>query len=244
VFQIGQSLYDARLARGLDLAEVEAATMIRSRYLTALETERFDLFPGDAYARLFLREYAQFLGLDPKAFLDQLAGEQEEDEPLPFTPPPLPPRGRGSRRRLLALALAAAAAATISLVAWKLGGGSNPRLPAVATQPRPAQPAPVPPHRAHPARRPKPPAGPHLRLTAAGGPVWLLVRLGSPDGTVLYENTLQTGQSIAFGRRTLWIRIGAPTSLDLRLDGRPASPPPSSHPENILVPGRGPLRPA
>jgi Domain of unknown function (DUF4115) len=90
----------------------------------------------------------------------------------------------------------------------------------------------------------KKPAGPHLLLTAARGPVWLLVRIGSRDGKVLYENTLQTGRSLRFGRRSLWIRIGAPWNLQLRLDGRPAPLPPSSRPENVLVPGKGPLRPA
>jgi cytoskeleton protein RodZ len=244
MFQIGQSLHDARVARGLELDKVAEQTMIRARYVAALEAERFDLLPGDAYTRLFLREYAVFLGLDPKPFLDQLAAQVEENEPIPFTPSPLPPRRLIGSRRLLALAALVAVAATITLVAWKLGGGHNPRLPAVQTHPRRAQQSRAPARPAHAARpRPKP-AGPHLVLTAARGPVWLLVRMGSTDGKVLYENTLQTGQTLAFGRRTLWIRIGAPSSLDLRLDGRPTSIPPSSRPENILVSDTGRLRPA
>jgi cytoskeleton protein RodZ len=244
MFQIGQSLHDARLAQGIDLADVEKATMIRTRYLTALETERFDLLPGDAYTRLFLREYAEFLGLDSTPFLDQLDADQEETEPLPFMPLP-PPGRRVGRRRLIALAAAGAGVITISLVAWKLGGGQNPGLPVGHTAPRPVQ-APPPPRVSHP--RPRPhrtePAGPHLVLTAARGPVWLLVRLGSQDGKTLYESTLQTGGSLAFGRRTLWIRIGAPPNLDLRVDGRTAPFPPSSAPENVLVPVQGSLRPA
>jgi cytoskeleton protein RodZ len=244
MFQIGRSLHDARLAQGIDLADVEVATMIRTRYLTALETERFYLLPGDAYTRLFLREYAEFLGLDPAPFLDQLSAEQEEGEPLPFTPPPLPPRRRTGSRRLIALAAAVAAAVTISLVAWKLGGGTSPRLPAVATHPRAVKPARPPAHRPKIVHTQQRPAGPHLLLTAARGPVWLLVRIGSQDGKVLYESTLQPGQSLRFGRRTLWIRIGAPWNLDLRLGGRPMPLSPSSQPENIVVPGRGSLRPA
>jgi cytoskeleton protein RodZ len=242
VFQIGSSLHDARVARGLEVGDVAEATKIRAKYLLALEAERFDLLPGDAYTRLFLGEYAAFLGLDPQPFLDQLAIQHEEIEPLPFAPSPLPPPGRIGRRRLLALAGVVAAAATISLLAWKLGGGSSTRLPAVQTRPRPEAPTTVPVRRPPPAPRLQKPAGPHLLLTAARGPVWLLVRLGSPDGKVLYESILQTGRSLAFGRRTLWIRIGAPSSLDVRLDGRPAQLPPSSRPENVLVPARGPLR--
>ena len=51
MFQLGSSLREARLRRGLDLADVERATRIRSRYLAALEEERFDVLPGEAYAK-------------------------------------------------------------------------------------------------------------------------------------------------------------------------------------------------
>src|SRR5947199_5150142 len=37
---------------------------IRARQLQALEEERFDWLPGDAYARSFLRTYADYLGLE------------------------------------------------------------------------------------------------------------------------------------------------------------------------------------
>jgi cytoskeleton protein RodZ len=242
MFKIGQSLQDARLAQGLDLADVEQQTMIRRKYLAALESERFDVLPGEAYARSFLREYADFLGLDPKPFLDQLAVQHGVDEPLPFLPPPLPRRRVGGRR-LLALATVAGLV-TISLLAWKLGGGSNPRLPSPRPQPAAAPRPGAPVHRATPVRPAPRPAGPHLVLTAARGPVWLLVRRGSADGPMVYENILQPGGSLRFGRRALWIRIGAPANLDVRVDGRPRPVPPSSRPENILVPARGSLRPA
>jgi transcriptional regulator with XRE-family HTH domain len=102
MFQIGQSLRDARLAHGLELVDVEAATMIGRRYLSALETERFELLSGEAYTRLFLREYAAFLGLDPTPFLDQLATEEAEGEPPPFTLPPAPSDRRGPPGRRFA----------------------------------------------------------------------------------------------------------------------------------------------
>jgi transcriptional regulator with XRE-family HTH domain len=130
MFQIGQSLRDARLGRRLELDQVAEQTMIRVRYLAALEEERFDVFPGDAYARLFLGEYAAFLGLDPTPFLDQLPTQLDaEREPLPPTAAPRPPRRRIGNRRVLALALGIAGVATISLLAWQLGGGPSPSSP-------------------------------------------------------------------------------------------------------------------
>jgi cytoskeleton protein RodZ len=50
--------------RGLELTQIEADTCIRARYLRALEDERFELLPGTAYVRGFLRTYARYLGLD------------------------------------------------------------------------------------------------------------------------------------------------------------------------------------
>jgi hypothetical protein len=248
VFRIGQSLQDARIARGLELSEVEQQTLIRRKYLGALEAERFDVLPGDAYVRAFLREYAEFLGLDPRPFLDQLAVQQEDPEPLPFTPPPLPARRPHGRRRLLVLGALAVVAATVSLLAWKAGGGSSPRLPLAQPETRPAQKRAAAVRQHRPAERraaPAPnPAGPHLLLTAARGPVWLLVRVRSRQGETLFEDILAPGRSLRFGRRDLWIRIGAPPDLDIRVDGQRVTLPPSSRPQNVVVAAEGGLRPA
>ncbi|HKP17128.1 MAG TPA: helix-turn-helix domain-containing protein [Gaiellaceae bacterium] len=249
MFRIGQSLQDARIARGLELADVEQRTLIRRKYLGALEAERFDVLPGDAYARAFVREYAEFLGLDPQPFLDQLAVQQDEAEPIPFTPPPPLPRRRSSVRPLLVLA-ALAVAATVGVLAWKVGGGSSPHLPLAQpeTHPVPTQAAAAPRKRSAPRQAVPPPAstpaGPHLLLTAARGPVWLLVRVRSRQGETLYEDILRRGHSIRFGRRDLWIRIGAPPSLDIRVDGRRITLPPSSRPQNVVVAAQGGLRQA
>lgn len=244
MFQLGQSLQDARHARRLELADVARATMIRARYLAALEAERFDLLPGDVYVRLFLREYAAFLGLDPELFLDQLAARVVDTEPLPLAPPLLPQRRRLGGRTLLVTGGAVAAATIVSLVAWELGGGEQPQPPAEQTSLRAEPSARVPVRRASPSRRATKPSGPHLRLSAVRGPVWLLVREGSSDGRVLYEDTLEAGRSLPFGRRPLWVRIGAPWNLDVLIKGRPTPIPPSSAPENILVTETGRLLPA
>ena len=48
MFEIGNSLREARLRQGLDLARVEDDTKIRAKYLQALEDERFEVLPvGD-----------------------------------------------------------------------------------------------------------------------------------------------------------------------------------------------------
>ena len=71
MFEIGSSLREARERQKLELPEIERATHIRSRYLAALEEERFDVLPGLAYTKGFLRTYADYLGLDGQRFVDE-----------------------------------------------------------------------------------------------------------------------------------------------------------------------------
>ena len=46
MFEIGNSLREARHRQQLELSEVEQATKIRSRYLKALEEDAFDALPA------------------------------------------------------------------------------------------------------------------------------------------------------------------------------------------------------
>ena len=70
MFEIGNSLREARLRQRLDFRQVEQATKIRSRYLRALEEEDFDALPAETYVRGFLRTYAEALGLDGRLSVD------------------------------------------------------------------------------------------------------------------------------------------------------------------------------
>ncbi|MCE7980963.1 MAG: helix-turn-helix domain-containing protein [Caldilinea sp. CFX5] len=62
---LGGVLRERREAMGASLAEVEAATRIRQKYLAALESDEWQLLPGEVVGRGFLRNYATYLGLDP-----------------------------------------------------------------------------------------------------------------------------------------------------------------------------------
>ena len=70
---IGQLLREAREAKGCTLEEAERATRIRAKYLAAFEAEEFSVLPSEAQTRGFLRNYAQFLGLEADAILAEYA---------------------------------------------------------------------------------------------------------------------------------------------------------------------------
>ncbi|KAA3660029.1 MAG: helix-turn-helix domain-containing protein [Chloroflexi bacterium] len=69
--ELGHILREARETKGLTLAEVESDIRINSRFLEALENGDYAVLPTPVHVRGFLRNYARFLGLDPKPLLDR-----------------------------------------------------------------------------------------------------------------------------------------------------------------------------
>lgn len=61
---IGQVLREERERRKLSLDDVYEATKITTSNLSAIEEDRFDVFPNRVYARAFLRDYANYLGIN------------------------------------------------------------------------------------------------------------------------------------------------------------------------------------
>jgi Helix-turn-helix domain/RodZ C-terminal domain len=229
MLEIGSSLRQARTGAGLELPEVEAVTMIPARYLDALENEQFDRLPLGPYRRSFLREYAEFLGLDADVFVVEYLLRFSPPEPEPPHPPPRPDFA------WLLAALSPTRVAVVALVVlvgvavWQLGGSSGKRAvkpPAVTTttssRVRTTTRTSARSHRAAAVGPTRSPAlRPALTLTAARGACWLSVQIGSSTGAALYVRTLQPGQSVRFGlRKPLWIRLGAPWNVDATIGRR------------------------
>jgi cytoskeletal protein RodZ len=63
--KLGEILLMARQSKGIELERAARDTKIRGRYLSALESGEFRELPGAVYTKGFLRNYAQYLGLDP-----------------------------------------------------------------------------------------------------------------------------------------------------------------------------------
>lgn len=76
--ELGSQLRAARLARGLDLAQVAKATHIRSHYLQAIEDGELGLLPSLAQVRGFIRAYAKYLELDPDPLFSLLLPQVAE----------------------------------------------------------------------------------------------------------------------------------------------------------------------
>ncbi len=217
MFEIGSSLRTAREHRQLQLSDVERATNIRSKYLAALEEEQFDVLPGTAYVKGFLRTYADFLGLDGATFVDEF-NERFAPEELPEAAVPV--RIKAPRRllsaRVVAIPLVVLA---VGVLAWRLTSGGGHRRGRTAFAPTAPQ------VHVTTAATPEPRVAPRpkraqIAFVASRGTCWLSVRLGSATGRVLFERTLEPGQHAQFAGRHLWIRMGAPWNLDATLNGK------------------------
>ena len=77
---IGQRLKKAREYRNLTLEKAEEATRIRLQFLQALEADDFSAMPSPVQARGFLRNYAEYLGIDLDQVLEELRASRPEPE--------------------------------------------------------------------------------------------------------------------------------------------------------------------
>ncbi|HKC84248.1 MAG TPA: helix-turn-helix domain-containing protein [bacterium] len=214
MFEIGNSLREARLRQGLDFPELEQGTKIRGKYLRALEDEHFDVLPAQTYVKGFLRSYAEFLGLDGQLYVDEynsrfVVGEEEpQSRPRRFAPPS---RGVQVQSRVVLLTLLGIAAVTaLVIVAWTRG--EPPSSTPVGLGP--AKPAP---HEAAPPATTR--AQVRLLVKASRGPCWLQVHKTSATGPILFQGTLDQGQKQLFTARKLWITLDRPENLVTILNG-------------------------
>src|SRR5579863_10703693 len=93
---IGATLREARERAHLDIMDFETRTKIRAKYLRALEDEEWSLLPGYTYTKGFLRTYADMLGLDGRALVDEF--KRQYRDPAEIEAPPLSPAGRRDQR--------------------------------------------------------------------------------------------------------------------------------------------------
>jgi cytoskeletal protein RodZ len=252
MFAIGNSLREARNRRGLSPAEVQKGIRIRERYLTALEEERWELLPGDAYTKGFLRTYADFLGLDGNLYVEEYNARIAHHDADPLLVPESLAVSRRSRRSMLrmlfgVLVLGAVVAGLAALSTGTGMGGSAPtealgKAPKGAVKGKliaAALPAIRPAHKAHPAAKTTTPAKTTV-ITAARGRSWLAVRRGGPTGAILFQNVLERGKRLRFAvGHNLWVRMGRPWNVDITLGRRRVNGLPV-RPGNVLLTQSGP----
>jgi len=210
VFEIGNSLREARVRRGIDFAQAELSTKIRGKYLRALEDEQFDVLPAETYVKGFLRTYAEYLGLDGQLYVDEfnsrfVSGEEHEPRVRRSAARAPQKRHRRIETNVVLIALAAIAVPTVIVIsAWKATGGKAPaKHPAAA----------VVTHKTHYA--------PLLLLTAIRGSAHVAARVENARGNVAFDGTISKGdQPRAIRGHRLWLQIDSPENLRIEVRGK------------------------
>jgi cytoskeleton protein RodZ len=217
---IGDTLREARMRQRLDIADVEAKTKIRAKYLRALENEEFGMLPGPTFVKTFLRSYAEVLGLDPHLLVEDYRARyepREEAEALkPIGPPGLARdrrrRGPGPPGPLLLAALAAVAVLGTLLVIGLVGdeedGPEQAAEERTTTQPR----------RERPQRRERP-ARPRRVALRIDPELETYVCLDRGAGTPVFFEQILTEPQTFRGRR-LRVNLGN-TSVAVTMNGKP-----------------------
>jgi hypothetical protein len=221
MFEIGNTLREARLRRSLDISDCEAATKIRTKYLRALEEEHFEVLPGPTYVKGFLRTYAEFLELDGRLVLDEYESRfSTRPEGVFGHPDSDAARRRAKKRRnregrVLLIASFIVMVAALGLWAGFASDSSGGGGEAAADQ-----------------------------ITAVFAPAgrrgtYVEVREGGPEGRALFTpGSIAVGQSQQVSvAPPIWVHVGDGSGLHLTVDGRPVSTPQGTTEFRVLAGG-------
>ena len=220
MFEIGNSLREARERQGLGYPEIELATKIRAKYIRALEEEDFTSIPGDAYIRGFLRTYAEYLGLDGDVYVDEYASRfitSWRDELPPRRERRRRVRERPIERRAVLLVLAGiAVVAALVFAAFRIPGSST-HVPELGTKQK---------QRSAPSRQ--------LVLSGVGRGTYVEVRHNGRSGKLGLSGTVEPGETDTIPGDHFYLLVRRPDGLHLTLDGRAVALP-AVHNLRVLV---------
>jgi len=231
--ELGETLREARDAKGLSLEQVEEATRIRTVYLRALEEEDHGRLPPPVYVRGFLKNYAQYLGLDPQHVLT-LYQPAEARPPMTSAPVMLdePLQPLNLRRWwpigviVLIVALVAVAWWTYPRYAYRLPllrATPTPTTTSVPPSPTPEPPTatPSPTQTPRPSRTPTPTlitAAVQLILEIGADQAWILVEV---DGQMAYTGILEAGTTHTWmANERILMRCGNAGAVRVTVNGQ------------------------
>ncbi len=236
--QIGSILREARLAHGITYEQVEEDIMIKKRYLQAMEDGEWSKLPGRAYAKGFLRLYAQYLKINVASVMDLFEVEVRPDNAVSNTviirEVPIEPRHKielnNKPKKNLIMVLSVLSILLLLGVQWAcriyLGPSSagpptqasgETTVPAAVGGQEPSDPA----DRVQPQEEPVPDATKNtidVMVLAQEEACW--VRL-EDSGTKLYEGTLKPGEKVEFFNiKKMHIAAGNAGAIQVTINGQ------------------------
>ncbi len=240
---IGNTLREARIRKGLTIKDVEAVTKIRSKYLEALEQDDFSVLPGPTFVSAFLRNYANYLKLDGEALLEDYKRyhEPRREEPgLLRVEPSKHSRSRGmaerqkrKTRRLQRGYIVVAILAVVIIVViawwgdWGRGEAATIEPPSIPDRTTTSSLANVSSTTTEASQASSTTvsavvSGENITvvLQVTSGSCWLVIREDSEEGAELYAGTLSEGGQKTFdSSKRYYMNVGRPEALTLTVNG-------------------------
>ncbi len=235
---IGERLKSAREAKGLTLEQTHRVTKVQLNLLEGIESNRIDELLDPAYAKIFLRKYASFLGLDGAALVEEYLAHRG---PLPQRPIALKTEAQESQRResfqrylfpTAALVTAGIGLAFLGYLAFDLYGTlkdkglSTSRSEGMKGASKTSEPKLL------------VPRGQPLKLTIlARENVWMQVK---SDGAVIFQNVLTKGSRESWtAQEDLELWTGNAGATELILNGHSLGSPGTGVKKGIRVTREG-----
>jgi cytoskeletal protein RodZ len=221
---VGQILRAERERQALTIKDVEHATSIRALYLSSIEEDNYKVVPGEVYLKGFIRNYANYLGLDGTELVNMYRESQVSVAP-PVEVQPAPASSKHSTNMnpvaLLSPKLVATAIVLVAVVGigfWAYGGQTKPSVPMENKAPQSVE------QSQQAAQAPAIPEKP-----ANAKPVYVQVKfneecwtLATADGKEIYEGIPKINESFTWeAQNTLVIRAGNAGAIDVTFNGQP-----------------------
>lgn len=246
---IGGTLRNTREARGLSIQDAANRLRLMNRQIVAMETNDFASLGQPVFVRGFVRNYARLLGLDPKAILEIVGGENVQPIEVTKSSPVVLPGAWFTSGWLIAglLALLALVVIPIGLYAWLSSDAEEivppaqrtaaetmpPITPAVTTvtppasEPSPPAASPVDSVVEKPAPLPADPAPATPQATVNnemnfefGDDAWVDIRDGT--GRILHRHMNSKGSTLILrGQPPFTLVLGNAAPIRMTYKGRP-----------------------
>lgn len=219
---IGERLKASREAKKITLDEACNVTKIQRKTLEAMEGDRLDEILNPAYARIFLKKYAAYLGVDGAVLLEEYKSTHAIDPAPELQVETEVTRGR--QQSAASFWLMPAGAGLLALIGIATLGYFTLDLYHTLARNRRERPQgkPASVEEKRPTAAPEllVPAFKPLKLTIqTTADAWLQVKA---DGTILFQNVLAKGSSENWtAKRELELWTGNAGALRLSLNGKP-----------------------
>ncbi|MBP2627703.1 MAG: putative transcriptional regulator [Firmicutes bacterium] len=223
---VGELLRDEREKKGLSVKEIESAISIRSFYINAIEEGNYNLVPGEVYLKGFIRNYANYLGLNGQEMVDLY---RQSQKPIPsatvdISPDTIetsankseqPSKNNKNSNKLLMISLLAVCVAGSAW--WLLTSPKQATEPQTNKQ---IETNPTPPSQPQPPQSVIPPAptNPVVITAKYTEKCWTSV---TADGKIIYEGTPLNGDTITWeAQKNITITAGNAGGIDLISNGQ------------------------